>query len=217
LNATGPLSRTSIIYPVVIPAGATVPIPAAGTMFYVTVTTSPIGLDLRPLNGVFNRYGPGKGLQVHEINAFSALEARNPNTFAIVAQIFVGFDEFIDRTLILSQTGQTLVAFPTYATPSSATNVNITDLSGSAFSDINGGNWYALQREGIYVFNPDAGVTLLLQQAGSVLSNGPAIGVIYPQTSLRLGLSGNYCLNVGGGNINAIVTEIYQAIPAQSI
>lgn len=207
----GPLGQTSIVYPCIVPAGETIPVPAAGTNFYVTICTAPI--DIRPLNGVFNTYTNGKGLKLQKENAFGSLEIRNNNAFAVVVQLFVGFDEFIDNTLILANTGQTLVAYPTYPTASAAADVAITDRSGSKFQDVNGNYWYALQREAIYIFNLDAGVTLLLQEAGSVVSNGPAIGVIYPVTGLRLNVSGNYTLNVGGGNINAIVSEVYNAIP----
>lgn len=209
--AVGPLGRTSIIYPVVIPAGATVPVPAAGTSFYITIATAAI--DVRPLNGVFSTYYQGTGLKLQVVNAFPALEVRNNNAFPVVAQLFVGFDEFIDNTLVVSQTGQNLVAYPTYPTANAAAIVDINDLSGAAFVDVNDNRWYALNREAIYIFNTDPGVTLLLQEAGSAVSNGPAIAAIYPLTSLRLNVAGNYRLNVGGGNINAIVSEIYNAIP----
>lgn len=212
LNATGPLSRTSIIFPLVIPAGQVGAVPIAGTTFYVTVATAPV--DIRPLNGVFSRYVQGQGLKVQTVNAFPALEVKNPNANAVVVQVFVGFDDMIDNRLILANTGQQLVANPTYPTASAAANIDILDLSGGPFTDINGEQWLALQREAIYVFNPDAGVTLLLQEFGSVVANGPAVAVIYPVTSLRYAAGGNYTINVGGGNINAIVSELYQAIPA---
>lgn len=212
--AVGPLGRTSIIYPLVVPANSVAPVPCAGTTFYVTVSTGPV--DIRPIGGVFNTYTNGKGLKLKLENAFPSLEVRNTTSNPLVVQLFVGFDEFIDNALILANTGQALVANPTNPTASVATNINIPDLSGGAFTDINGVEWYALQREAIYVFNPDAGVTLLLQRFGSVVANGPAVAVIYPVTSLRYPASGDYCINVGGGAINAIVSELYQAIPAQA-
>lgn len=209
--SVGPLSRTSIIYPCVVPAGATVPVPGAGTNFYVTVATAPV--MIRPLGGVFNTYTNGKGLRLQTINAFSGLEIRNTNAYPVVVQLFIGFDEFIDNTLILANTGQQLVANPTYPTASAAAAVTINDISGTAFNDINGVAWYALQREAIYVSNIDSGVTLLLQKAASVVSNGPSVIAIFPTSNLRYAAAGNYSLSVGGGNINAIVSELYQAIP----
>lgn len=205
-------SRTSLLVNNIVPAGGILPVPAAGTQFYVTISTGLIGI--RPSGGVFNNYAPGTGLQLEEINAFDLLEVKNENSFAVVFQLFIGFDQFIDNRVIVNQTGQALVARPTYDTPSSAASVDIDDISGQQFSDVNGNNFYALSREAIYVFNPDAGVTLLLQESGSIVSNGPAVAIIYPQTSLRYAASGDYSLNVGGGNINAVVSELYEAIPA---
>lgn len=205
-------SRMSLVYNGIVPASGTVPVPAAGTQFYVTVATAEI--SVRPSGGVFNPYAQGTGLQLEEINAFELLEVKNENAFPVVFQLFVGFDQYIDNRLILNITGQKVVMRPTYDTASTAAIVDIDDISGQPFTDINGNNFYAMAREAIYVFNPDAGVTLLLQKAGSVVSNGPAVAIIYPLTTLRLPVSGNYRLNVGGGNINAIVSEGYEALPA---
>lgn len=206
------LSRTSITINNIVPANSILQVPCAGTQFYVVVQTAPI--SIRPSGGVFNVYEQGTGLQLEEINAFQLLEVKNENAFAVVFSIFVGFDQYIDNRLILTNTGQQLVANPTYPVVSAAATVAITDLAGSQFTDINGDDWYALSREAIYIFNPDPGVTLLLQLAGSVVSNGPAVAIIYPVTSLRYAASGDYSLSVGGGNINAIVSELYSAIPA---
>ncbi len=206
-----PVGRSSQFIRNVVPAGQSVPFPAAGTSFYVTQASSP--LLIKPSGGSFNRYDVGTGLEMANVNAFSTLEVKNDTAGAIAFEIFVGFDGFIDNRVIIAQSLQTMVAFPTYKTASSAAVVNITDLTGTKFQDINGNYWYAIGREAIYVFNPDAGVTLLLQLATATTASGFAVGVIYPQTSLRYGCAGNYRLSVGGGNINAIVSEIYYAIP----
>jgi hypothetical protein len=204
-------SRISLFYENLIPAGGVLPVPCNGTSFYVTIATGAI--SIRPRNGVFNEYAPGTGLELDLINAFDLLEVKNENAFAVVFQIFVGFDRFIDKRLILTQTGQGSVAFPTYQTASSAAVVNIADRTSQVFADINGNQFYALWRESILVFNLDAGVTLLLQKANSVVSNGPAVGVIYPVTAIRFDFGGDYVLHLGGANLNVIVSEIYQAIP----
>jgi hypothetical protein len=207
-------ARTSLFVSNLVPAGGTLPIPVSGTSFYVTVATAPF--NVRPSGGVFNTYDVGTGLDLEEINSFSLLEVNNPNPFPVVFQMFVGFDKFIDKRLILSQTNLTVVAYPTYATPNSAAAVAIDDISGQAFTDINGNEWYAIQRAAIIVCNTDGGVDLLLQESGSVVANGPAIAAIYAKTSLRLDVAGDYSLSVGGGNINAVVSELYQAIPKTS-
>jgi hypothetical protein len=64
------------------------------------------------------------------------------------------------------------------------------------------------------ISNTDTGVTLLLQESGSVVANGPAILAIPPETSIRYDTSGDYSLNNGGAVINAIVSEIYSVIAA---
>lgn len=207
-------ARTSLFVSNLIPAGGTLPIPVAGTSFYVTVATAPF--NIRPSGGVFNTYDVGTGLDLEEINSFSLLEVNNPNAFPVVFQLFVGFDKFIDKRLILSQTNLNVVAKPTYDTPNSAAAVAINDISGQAFTDINGNEWYAIQRVAIIISNMDGGVDLLLQESGSVVANGPAIAGIFAKTSLRLDVSGDYSLSVGGGNINAVVSELYQAIPKTS-
>jgi hypothetical protein len=205
-------ARSSITINNIVPANSTLQVPATGTQFYVIIQTAPVAI--RPSGGVFNVYEQGTGLQLEEINAFQLLEIKNDNAFPVVFSLFVGFDQFIDNRLILSATGEMLVARPTYPTASAGIAVDINDISGAAFTDINGNGWYALNREAIYVFNPAPGVPLLLQAAGSAISNGPAVAVIYPTTSLRYAASGDYSISVGGGNINAIVSELYNAIPA---
>lgn len=204
-------SRTSQIFTNLIPAGEVLPIPIFGNTFYVVVATASI--EIRPSNGVFNTYETGMGLDLDLTNSFNCLEIKNPNAFSVVFQIFVGFDALIDKRLILNQGGQSQIAFPTYDTPNSLTNVEIVDRSAQVITDIYGNEFYALTRIAIVVFNMDSGVTYLLQKTPSVVSNGPSIGGIYPLTAIRFEVGGNYCLNVGGGAINAIVHEVYTVLP----
>lgn len=201
----------------IIPAGTTanpavLPVPAAGTQFYVLFASAPIGI--RPSGGIFDTYSQGTGLNLDIENQFNLLEVSNSNPFPIVFQIFVGFDSYIDNRLILANSLTPAVVYPTYSTASSATDIAINDLSGQAFVDINGKKWYAVQRAAILVFNPDTGVTLFVQAKGAATSSGPAVGVVYPQTSLNLPITGDYAISVGGGAINAIVSEIYTALAA---
>lgn len=206
-----PLTRGSRYVSNVIPALGTLPVPVTGNQFYVTATSAPI--EIRPSGGSKNRYYTGTGLLVPLENAFELLEISNPNNFQIAFEIFYGFDTFIDKRLIVSQQENPQIAYPTYTTPSSAALVDIIDKSGQLIADINGGEWYAIQRQAIIVCNTDSGVTLLLQKANSVVANGPAIAAIYPLTSLNYPVEGDYRLHLGGANINAVVSEIYSAIP----
>jgi hypothetical protein len=201
----------------VIPAASgttpgTLNVPAYGTQFYFRVLTAEI--SVKPKTGVFSKFNQGEGQNFSIENTFDMLQLRNDNTFAVVFEMVVGFDDFIDNKLILSNSINTSVAFPTTPTPNVATNININDLSGTLFTDINGKNWYALARTAIVITNFATGVNLLLQKAGSVVSNGPAVMGILANSVIRIDLSGNYCLNVGGGTINATVCELYQAIAA---
>lgn len=206
------LGRTSQVLRNIIAAGASLQYPVSGNTFYVTFTSAP--LTIRPANGAGNPYDTGTGLSIPEINSFGNLELSNPTANPIVFELFIGFDGFIDNRVIIATSSRLQsVAYPTYQTASSTASVAITDRSGQAFNDINGNPWYAVNRQSIIISNPDVGVTLLLQRAGSAVSNGPAIAVIYPLTSLNYPVAGNYSLSVGGGNINAIVSEIYNAIP----
>jgi hypothetical protein len=137
----------------------------------------------------------------------------NEQTFPVVFELHVGFQGFIDNKLIIADTLYPNVVRPTYPTPNAAAIVEIDDISGEAFTDINGGEWYALNRLAIIICNTDNGVTLLLQKADSIVANGPAIAAIQPTFSLNYPASGDYVLHLGGANINAIVSEIYRAIP----
>lgn len=207
-------NRTSLFINASIPANSTQTYAAPGTQFYVLAASAAI--NIRPAKGSFNSYNIGQGLNLDEINAFSALEVQNPTANPIAVSIFVGFDSFIDNTLILNNATNPSVAFPTYPTANAAATININDLSGTGFTDINGKKWIAVNRVAILVFNTDSGATYLIQKSGSAVSNGPAIGAVFPLTAIRLDVSGNYTMATGGGNINVVVSEIYNAIPATS-
>lgn len=217
LNSSGtpyidPRARSSQQINNIVQAGQTLPVPCNGNQFYVLFSSA--NIDIRPSGGVFNEYTQGTGLNLPDINAFNLLEVKNNTAGAIVFALFVGFDGFIDNRLILANNLTPQVSFPTYPTASAAATVSIIDQSGQPITDVNGDSWYAIQRQAIMVFNPDTGVTLLLQKFGSVVSNGPAVAAIYPQTSLNYPVSGDYTLSVGGGMVNAIVSEIYTALAA---
>lgn len=205
-----PKNRTSIFVSNIIQPGETIPLSCAGNTFYVTVATAE--LQIRPSGGAFNGYVVGTGLDLDLSNSFEILEIRNENAFAVVFQIFVGFDRYIDKRLYLDTTNLPQVVNPTHPIPNISATIPIPDLSAQVITDINGQQWYAISRVAIVIANVDAGVTLLVQKFGSVVSNGPAIGAVFPLTSWQLPVSGDYQLSVGGGNVNAIVSEIYQCL-----
>lgn len=200
-------SRTSLFYSNIVPAGQTLQIPSAGTQFYLTVCTLPI--QIRPSGGVFNSYSQGKGLQLLDINAFSLLEIKNTNSVAVVFQIFVGFDGYIDNTLILNQSsGQADIVYATYPVVNAANSVTITDLSGTEILDSNGVSFYALNRVAILAFNADGAAVYDIQNTAA----NKTMALLQPLQALRLDWAGNFKI-VEGGPLNIIVSEIYSAIP----
>lgn len=208
---TSPLAKSSQIFNNVVAAGGTFPISLSGTQYYLLIATLPI--LVRPSGGSFDTHVAGTGKQFLEQNSFDKVEIFNPNAVAVVFSIFIGWDDYIDKRLILANQQTPQVVYPTYPTPNAATSLAIPDISGSQFADINATLWIALYRVAMLFFNPDTGVTYLVQKTGAATASGPAIAAVYPQTSLRIDAEGDYALHVGGGNINAIVSEIYAAIP----
>ena len=200
-------ARTSQIINNIVQPGTTLPVPAAGTQFYLLVATLPV--QIRPKGGVFNTYSAGKGLQLLPENAFDLLEIRNTSSVAIVFSIFVGFDGYIDNTLILNTaSGEAQVVNPTYPAVNASNNINIPDLTGTLFTDPNGEGWYAISRTAILLFNADAAAVYDVENT----ANSQTVALLQPLQALRLDFSGDYRITEGG-NINAIVSEIYQAIP----
>lgn len=213
VNAAG----QSFSYVNVVAAGGSLTVPIAGTQFYVVFASAP--LTIKPYGNGFGSdvvYTQGTGQQFSDAQAFSLLAISNPSAGPVVFQLFIGFNQFIDRRLIIENSLQQQVTNPTQPTASTATAIAIPDLSGQTLTDINGIIWYAVQRVCIFVFNVSTGTTLLLQKAGAASSSGPAIAAIYPQTSVRIDTSGNYSMSVGGGVIPAIVSELYIALPSNA-
>lgn len=217
------LSKTSRQVPLLIPAGVMVNnsinpgqafAAASGNQFYVLATSAPVSIKgIRAANiGTQNQFSTGQGQKV--ANGFETLEVNNYTLFPVVCLIWVGFDDFINDQLILNTTTIQNIAYPTYSAASSAAFIDIPDLSGTTFFDINGKKWAAVNRVCILVFNDDSGVTFNLQKFGSRVSNGPAIATCFPDTPTRFDISGGYSISTGGGSVNAIVSEIYQAFAA---
>ena len=142
-------ARSSVFISTSVPANSTLNLPASGTQFYLTAASAPI--SIRPDTGIGNLYSQGTGMQLDLVNTFSILEITNDNAFAVSFQIFVGFDQFIDKRLYLLDSQQPQVVNPTYPVPNAANVINIPDLSGQAFTDINGGKWLAVARSSIIV------------------------------------------------------------------
>lgn len=200
-------ARTSQIINNIVQPGTTLPVPAAGTQFYLLVATLPV--EVRPSGGVFNIYSAGKGLQLLPENVFDLIEIRNTSSVAIVFSIFVGFDGYIDNTLILNTaSGEAAVVHGVQTVVNATNNILIPDLSGSPFTDPNGDTWYAISRVAILLFNADGAAVYDVVNT----ANNATVALLQPLQALRLDFAGDYRM-VEGGAINAIVSEIYQSIP----
>lgn len=204
-----PQFKTSLRIVQAIDAGATLQLSCSGTQFYFRFSTGI--LSVKPSGGAFADYQSGEGLNVPPENAFSLLQLKNNNSVAVVFELFAGFDGFIDNKLVLSQSINPNVVYPTYPTAGVATSVDINDISGQPFYDINGNQWYAISRVAILVSNVSSGTTILLLKKNGTNSGDPAIMAIFPLTSIRLDASGDYSL-YDAGNVDCIVSEIYSAI-----
>jgi len=216
LNSSGkvlPVQRAqrSAIVPVLIPANSTIPIAAAGTQFYVLQTSAAV--NIRVSGGAFNTYYAGTGENYVVEQPFSNLEIQNPYSTNISCLIFVGFSDFIDKRLYLTNSQFPQVVYPTAPVPNVAASIAINDRSGTQITDINGNLYWAVKRFAVVISNFDTGTTYILQKAGGTGGITPGLLGVFPQTNVNLPIDGNYSLATGGGNINCIVSEIYQVIP----
>lgn len=200
----------------IIAAGLSLPYNGSGTQFYIITATAPLLIKPVSNNGApagnENLYGNGQGQFIAE--GFDWLEIKNPTSNPIVVVIFTGGDDFIDKRLIIDQTVNPQVAYPTYPDIAAAlTEVPIPDISGQEFTDINGVKWIAISRVAVIVCNEDTAFVYRLQKSGATVITDPAVASIYPRTSLRYDARGNFAMaNDGATPINCIVSEIYQAV-----
>jgi hypothetical protein len=188
-----------------------------GTQAYLVVATGSV--NMRPVGGQiatgnFSIYSVGTGFNT--ANYFDFVEVQNFNSFPVVISLWIGFDSFIDNRLILANGSNPQIIFPTYPVPLSATFINIVDLTGGPFTDVDGNLWLALYRVCILFFNLDSGNTYKLGEYSPTGADlGKYVAAIPPAPlPIRIDAGGNFTYQTGGGSVNAIISEIYSAIPA---
>lgn len=202
-----PLSRGSRTITNVLPAGKTLQAPCYGSTFYVINSSGAI--NIKPQSGMWQTFYSGTGLGIPLENTFSLLEIQNPNSYAIAFEIFIGFDTYIDNRLVLVSSQNPIVAYPTYPVTNAANEIVIADLSGQEFTDANGNQWYALNRVAIVASNLSSGDVYIMENA----AKDKNVLALQPLQSFTIPLRGDYNINTGGGgNIDAIVHEEYEAI-----
>lgn len=210
---TTPYGKASQILGLIIPAGATLPVPIRGDSFYLVYASGTV--NIRPIAqfgpGSFSPYSQGLGLDVPTENSFNSLEVNNPDaTNAVFILLFAGFDRLIDNRLVLTDSATfKQIIVPVYSDAVPATSVSVTDKSGTVVTDQNGTSWFAISRVAVEIFNTDATNLLAITNTAATA----VIGAVYPLTTLQYAAAGG--MNVtksGGGNVPGVITEIYSAV-----
>jgi hypothetical protein len=193
-------------------------LPGKGQQFYFDVAsaTLQVRVTVNGNVGAWTNYAQGTGLNIAEYDpnaVYDNIEIQNPNAFPVIFSIRCGFQGFIDRRSIL-QVGQIQqVAYPTSPTAGGTARIDIPDLSGTQFLDINGTAWLAINRLAIVLTNYDNTSNYLLQAAGALTNNGPSItGSLAAKPPLFVPVSGHFSIYNGGAAMNLTVSEIYNAI-----
>ena len=206
------------IFNIPIAAGQTFTQPGAGTRAYLVLATAPVNMRARGAafgTATYSLYSEGQGFQDTRRDAvlFDVVDIQNPNSVPVVVSLWIGSSTFIDNRLILANATIPNVVKPTYPVPGAAMAIQIPDISGAPFTDINGKNWLALYRIAILVFNTSNADVYFVQKSGATALNQGSIGAVQPLTPVRFDVQGDYTIHQNA-NINAIVSEIYAAIAA---
>jgi hypothetical protein len=202
-----------------IAAGATVTAPGGGTGFYLVIATGAVNIRARGATygtDAYSLYQQGQGTRQQPGEnqvAFDVVDIQNPNTVPVVVSIWTGFSDFVNNQLILSNAYVQNVVNPVYPVANAALNVQIPDLTGSSFNDANGKTWLPLYRIAILVFNCSNADVYFLQKLGATALADGSVGAVQPLTPVRFDFSGDYSIQQAAA-INAIISEIYAAIPA---
>lgn len=202
---SGP-TRASQVVTTIIPANSSIPLFVAGNEFYLTLATDVV--RIKPNKGSESKYTQGTGSREVQ-NPFDQLQLFNDTPNNIIISIFIGFGQYIDNRVILYDPLVKQIVYATYPVANSAATINILDRSGEAIVDINGTNFLALARVGIYVSNIDLASSYSIENLTGTV--GAAL-VVFPQTDIVFPVSGNYRIHVPASTVNAIVSEVYNAV-----
>lgn len=211
LGAKGTLTYQGIILPEQI-----INLPCAGDFIYFEALSDLIYASTLNKFGKSpeNPYYGGTGMRYDRVNAFRALELRNPSsTDNLFFNVIAGFDNFIDNRLNLSASNYKQVSIQTYSAyrGGAAATATIEDLSGTVITDDNGNEWYAVNRQLILLFNNDGSEYWFLTNTADTKDEGSA----QPLTNNQFPVSGDFKAKQGtlGNTLNGIITEIYNCLP----
>jgi hypothetical protein len=142
-EATPNEKRTFQVINSIIPAGQTLPFPINGDSFFVLAASGP--LSIRQTGGGFATYYAGQGYLVDRSNIFKGIEIKNPNAAAgVVFSLMVGFGRIEDqRQIINSQVKQALIC---QTGNTGLVTGTVADLTGTLATDVDGVQWYLINR-----------------------------------------------------------------------
>lgn len=206
--ASSGVNRGSLIVTTIVPANSAQQFFASGQTFYLVVCTGV--LKIKPNNGPEAEYVQGTGLVADSLNLFKALQITNEGASPVVARIFVGFGDYIDNRLIVYDPSVIQAPYPTYPVPNVAGIVAIPDKTGQAVLGINGERYLALNRISLYISNLTVADAYDLCNA----DGSKAVLRVFPATSIIYTGNGDLSMRVPSGNLNAIISEVYNVILA---
>jgi len=222
-------------FSVLIGPGQTLQVPCAGTQFYVVATP---GTVLINYGQGFNPYGQGQGGKTAA--NISLLQIKNPASVQTVIQVFVGYDDYIDRRVIpLSiQPGIPVVQTGKPVNIAGAFITDYLDLSGTVVTNPGDGlQYFLVQRLSLTVCNVSFQTKVANPQqpmqiyvaAGSHLSSALLANLPSSDTSSNtyttaiapavFNFKGGFCIGTAflspGYTANQLftVSEVYQGIP----
>jgi hypothetical protein len=205
-------------FPQPIAAGATVVIQATGLHAYFIICSAPNGVMMRLRGadwvGEFVPAYQGTGYDAPlSDDPFTSVDIKNTSSLPITVVLWAGWANFRDQRLILANSSIPNIINPLYSGMTPAASVQVPDLSGTIFSDVNGTKWIAIARIGILLSNNDPSNEWMVQKFASVgFNDGSTVFIIQPETEIQLPVSGNYSVFPAAGNVTGTISEIYQAV-----
>jgi hypothetical protein len=180
----------------IIPAGETVGMEAYGRSFYVLKANAEleINTDLTAPK-VYKR---GKGENFPELFRFKRLEVKNTAAFAVTVTLWIGFGEYIDKNVDVSENPSALIGIgftSIAASPGPGNSVTLTGAPPSA-------NY--LRRKSVIITNLDPANFLEYTDGTN------AAGVVFARVAIELTTSGPVTItNTTGAAISYRLSEIW--------
>lgn len=191
LSGKGLRSRGSSISKITIPANGTAGIDAFGVAFYIVQATSDIGVKTNLT--VFKGYKQGTGEKFTDDFEFQRLEFSNNNSFPVVAFVWYGFGEYIDRRFELLDAPTEIQGF----------SGNLAGASGLTFDGVPSDN--KIRRKYAIVTNLDPAAKLQIRDA-----SGNPMATVFKEQNFIVDTSSEFeVYNTTGSTIAYQVAEYW--------